>query len=130
MLFRSLAEQCRTDLDALQALAQRPWKRIAKSADGSTLRLRLPALRKQPPALQRQIVRLALQQVQGDLIGFEFRHWREIEQLITERPMGTIVDLPGGVQVVKESDAVRITRSALAARAEACVSRDAAFAPA
>ena len=34
--------------------------------------------------------RQAIQQVHGDLTQFEFRHWIEIERLVTERPAGSV----------------------------------------
>jgi len=60
----------------------------------------------QPPALQRQLLRQAIQQIKGDVRALEFRHWMEIQRLFTERPVGTLLDLPGGVQLRRERDRV------------------------
>jgi len=106
-LLVQLAEQCRTDAVYLQAEVQRYWKRLVKLRDGA-LAVDLIRLRKQPPALQRQLMRRAIQQVQGDLAGFEFRHWIEIERLVAERPPGTILDLPNGVQLQRMRDRVLV----------------------
>lgn len=92
-----VAEQCRTDAGFLQASAQRHWKRLVKQEHGHLV-IRREGLLKQPKALQRQLIRLAVQQLQGDLTGFEFRHWVEIEQLFHDRPAGTVLQLPGRVR--------------------------------
>jgi len=106
-LLAQLAEQCRTDTAFLQEASQRHWKRLVKSQNGH-LDIRLDGLLKQPPAIQRQLIRLAIQRLHGDLTGFEFRHWRELERLMTERPVGTLLDLPGQVQA-QRATANRIT---------------------
>lgn len=106
-LLSQLAEQCRTDLEFLQAAAQRHWKRLVKRQNGH-LEIRVEGFVKQPPAIQRHLIRLALQQLQGDLTGFEFRHWQEIDRLFTQRPAGTLVDLPGQAQLERTSDRVLV----------------------
>lgn len=101
-----LARQSRADYAYLQEAAARQWKRIAKRTSPRAVRLgRLPFLR-QSPSIQRQLVRQAVACVQGDMTQFEFRHWVEIERLFRERPVGTLVDLPGGIQWRREADRV------------------------
>ena len=114
-LLNQLAEQCRTDAGFLSEAAQRYWKRLVKPQNGH-LAIRQERFLKQPKALQRQLIRTAVQQVQGDLTGFEFRHWVEIERLFTERPTGTILDLPGHVRLERVRDRVLV-------RLEACHDR-------
>ncbi len=116
-LLSQLAEQCRTDLEFLQHAAQRHWKRLVKRQNGH-LEIRVEGFVKQPPAIQRHLIRLALQQLQGDLAGFEFRHWQEIDRLFTERPAGTLVDLPGQAQLERTPDRVlvRVRASSQTAR--------------
>jgi tRNA(Ile)-lysidine synthase len=108
-LLNQLAEQCRTDAAFLQDAAQRHWKRLAKR-QGGALAIRLDGFLRQPQALQRQLMRRAIQQLQGNVNGFEFRHWIEIERLLTERPVGTVLDLPGGLRLTRERDRVLIRR--------------------
>ena len=93
-----LAEQCQVDRAYLQAAATRYWKRLVKR-HGHTLLIRREGLARQPEAIQRSLVRLAIQQLQGDLNGFEFRHWRQIQRLTTGQPVGAVVDLPGALQL-------------------------------
>ena len=120
-LLNQLAQQCRTDSTFLQTAAARHWKRLVKrEAEG--LSVRLDPFLKQPKALQQQLVRLTIQRLQGDLARFEFRHWREIERLMTERPIGTILDLPGEIQMERGRDRVRV-RQVIGPRAVAASSQ-------
>lgn len=106
-LLCQLAEQCRTDTAFLQDAAQRHWKRLVKSHNGGLI-IRVEGFLKQPTSLQRQLVRQAIQHLQGDVARFEFRHWREIERLFTERPVGTVLDLPGKLRLERERDRVSV----------------------
>ena len=108
-LLVQVAEQCRTDGDFLQDAARRSWKRLVKTREGA-MAIQISGFLRQPKALQRSLVRLAIQRLQGDLTGFEFRHWREIERLFTEQPEGTTVDLVGDVQLTREAERVIIRR--------------------
>jgi len=99
-----LAGQSRVDATYLQSAALRHWKRTAKPSRRGEVCLRLPALARQPQALQRQLVRQALRQLQGDLNQFEFRHWLQLERMLGPRAARAAVDLPGGVRVVREQD--------------------------
>ena len=103
-----LAEQSRSDYAYLQDAAQRQWKRLANTRQPFEVSLSVAAFLRQPKALQRQLVRQAIQRLRGDLGEFEFRHWLEIEGLFTSRPVGAIVDLPGGLRLHRETDRVRV----------------------
>jgi len=58
------------------------------------------------PAIQRLIVRRAIASVKGDTRRITFQHIREIEDLVLNRPLNSIVDLPKGVSVVKKKTAL------------------------
>lgn len=92
-----LAEQCQVDRAHLQAAAKRCWKRLVKRR-GQVFLIRREGLMRQPEAIQRAIIRLAIEQLQGDLTGFEFRHWQEIQRLTNGQPAGSVVTLPGTLQ--------------------------------
>jgi tRNA(Ile)-lysidine synthase len=98
-----LAEQSRWDYGYLQQAAARQWARLAKAPSPRHIVIRIETFRRQPKALQRQLVRHAIRQVRGSLLGLEFRHWLEVERMFLDRPVGTLVDLPGGVQFRRES---------------------------
>jgi len=120
-LLNQLAEQCRTDVAYLQDAAERQWKRLVKPQDGG-LAIRIGAFLRQPKALQRQLMRLVIQRLQGDLSRFEFRHWLEIERLFTERPVGTVLDLPEQVRLERAADRVIVRLPAPSAARQAGVS--------
>ena len=100
-----LAEQCQVDRAYLQGAATRYWKRLVKR-QGHTLLIRRDGLARQPEAIKRMLVRLAIQQLQGDLNGFEFRHWRQIQRLAADQPVGAVVDLPGALQLQRTREHV------------------------
>jgi len=99
-----LAETSRWDYAYLQEAAGRQWRRVAKERANrpGEVSIALAALLRQPKALQRQVVRRAIQRVHGDSGQVEFRHWLEVERLCRERPVGTRLDLPGGVRLRRE----------------------------
>lgn len=105
-----LAEQCRCDSNYLQESAQRQWKRLIVSANLEHVCFSLKRFARQGKALQRQLVRQMIQRLQGDLRQFEFRHWLELERLFTERPPGTIVDLPGGLRFSRQRECLVASR--------------------
>lgn len=101
-----LAEQSRWDYAYLQAAAGRQWKRLVKVTPQAHVTISLPSFVRQPKALQRQLIRQAIQRVRGDLLQVEFRHWLEVERLFHDRPQGTVLDLPGGVRFRREGERV------------------------
>lgn len=101
-----LAEQSRCDGAYLQAAALRQWKRLARASRGGSVTMAVRTLARQPKTLQRQLVRHAVQRVQGDLNQFEFRHWLEVERLLEQAgsARAPVASLPGGVRVSREGD--------------------------
>ncbi len=98
-----LAEQSRWDYTYLQQAAGRQWKRLAKMKRPGQIVIPMKAFLRQPKALQRQLVRHAIRRVGGEPGAFEFRHWLEVERLLSARPTGTLLHLAGGVQLRRES---------------------------
>jgi len=107
-----LAAQCAWDYAYLEGAAQRQWKRLAKSLGTSEVGLSIAAFRRQPKAMQCHVVREAIHRLRGDARAFEFRHWREVERLFSERPAGTLLDLPDGVQLRRDRERVICRRLA------------------
>lgn len=117
----NLAEQSRWDYESLQAAAKRQWKRIAKVKASRATSVKRNGTRRptcdqvtiattgflrQHKAIQRQLVRQAIEAVRGQVGQFEFRHWLEVERLFLDRPVGTQLDLPGGVRWRREAGQV------------------------
>lgn len=97
-----LAEQSAVDYAFLEAAAQRQWKRLSRVCGQAGVSLDIATFRKQPASIQRLLLRQAIKSVRGDLNRVEYRHWIEASRLFGRCPIGTIVDLPGGVQLVRE----------------------------
>ena len=110
-----LAQQSLADYAYLQDAAGRQWRRIAKpmktqaapagAVRAWTVSLSVSRFLHQPKAVQRQLMRQAIQRVRGDVGRLEFRHWIQAERLFQEPRAGSL-DLPGGVQLRRESDRV------------------------
>lgn len=61
-------------------------------------------------AMQRLILRLMIKRLKGDTRAINLQHIREIEDLVCLRPLGSVVDLPGGVSVVKRKNSLSFYR--------------------
>jgi tRNA(Ile)-lysidine synthase len=96
----NMAESIGYDYEYLLKLSQ---KTFFKKAD--ILRKRIVFNLKEflnlEPALQRMLIRLSIEKLKGNLRRFEFRHIKEIEDLLVWRPANSIVDLPQGISVIK-----------------------------
>jgi len=58
------------------------------------------------PAMQRLALRLHISRLQGSTRRISFTHIREIEDLILNRPVNSIVDLPKGIAVAKKAKSI------------------------
>ncbi|MBI4598068.1 MAG: tRNA lysidine(34) synthetase TilS [Candidatus Omnitrophica bacterium] len=101
-----LANHTHWEYRYLQTAAARQWKRVAKRHRSGAIRISVEGFNRQPKALQRQLLRQTVEALRGAVGRLEFRHWAEAERLFTERPNGAIVDLPNGLQLIRERDHV------------------------
>jgi len=91
----NMAQSLAYDYDYLQGVALRAMKEVKT-------RLNLKKLLKLHTAIQRLSFRYAIASIKGDTRRITFQHIREIEDLLLNRPVNSIVDLPKGVSVVKK----------------------------
>jgi len=89
-----MAETVACDYDYLNQSASR----IAGPAKS---KVDLKKFAKLHPALQRLILRMMAARLKGDTRRLTLQHIREIEDLISSRPLNSIVDLPKGISVKK-----------------------------
>jgi len=94
-ILSNTAQSLGYDYDYLMRVALRITK-------GTKHKLNLNRFTKLHTALQRLILRLSIARIKGDMRRLTFQHIREIEDLILNRPVNSIVDLPKGVSVVKK----------------------------
>lgn len=99
-----LAQQSRSDYGYLAGAAQRYWKRAVKLPGAREAVVSLRTFRRQPQALQRQLLRQVIEYLRGEPALVEFRHWLAADQLVRDAAPGAIVDLPGGIQLTKHAD--------------------------
>lgn len=89
-----LAQSASYDYEYLDQIAKRTLK-------GDPLRLNLKKIIKLHPSILRLKLRQSIAYIQGDTRRISFQHIKEIEDLISIRPDGSIVDLPKGICVQK-----------------------------
>jgi len=91
----SLAENAACDYDYLLSRA----RQAAGSWRGKNLKI--SSLLRMHPSLRRMVIRLRINSLQGSTRRITFKHMEEIEDLLANRPRGSIVDLPKGYLVEK-----------------------------
>jgi len=98
----NLGRQAAADYDLLQQAGQGQLERLARfPKDPKSLSIDMNGLLRLPLGLQRMVLRLALENVQGDTRRLTFKHILEIEDLLRNRPIGSIVNLPKGLCLKK-----------------------------
>ena len=98
-LLANLAENSASDYQFLELMA-------AKAMKGTKTRFNLKKLSKLHISMQRMLFRTAISNLQGNTRRITFQHIREIEDLILNRPQGSIVDLPKGISVIKKKSLI------------------------
>jgi tRNA(Ile)-lysidine synthase len=73
-------------------------------------RLSLERLKRMHPAILRLALRRSIASIAGDTRRITFKHIKEIEDLILNRPSGSIVDLPKGISVLKKAASLSFYR--------------------
>jgi tRNA(Ile)-lysidine synthase len=101
-LARVLAESAEV-ARAEEEFWQREMERLLPQVSPAEAALKVNALLAQPPAVERRLVRAALERAG---VGFDFRHGEEILRL-AKKSRGA-VELPGGWRVVRGKNELRI----------------------
>lgn len=96
----NLAESISYDYEYLDQVAR-------NKAKGNNLRLKIGIIRKLHPAILRLKIRQSIACIQGDTRRIGFQHIKELEDLLNNRPIGSIVDLPKGISVQKTRNTLR-----------------------
>jgi tRNA(Ile)-lysidine synthase len=94
-ILHNMAQSSGLDYDYLNRAAQSCCKRLGRGIE-------LKKFLKLHPAMQRLVMRLNIAKVQGNTRRITFRHIREIEDLILNRPVDSVVHLPKGIAVAKK----------------------------
>jgi tRNA(Ile)-lysidine synthase len=89
------AESVAYDYDYLAAAASGKFKKMA-------VKINLDAITRIHPSMRRMVLRSNINRLKKDTRAINFQHIKEIEDLIFNRPVNSVVDLPKGVSVVKK----------------------------
>ncbi|MBL7130615.1 MAG: tRNA lysidine(34) synthetase TilS [Candidatus Omnitrophica bacterium] len=92
------AQQAAIDYDYLYQKS----KRFLKLRTNSLIKVELEKFRNLHIALQRMVIRVALEKISGELRTFTNKHWEEIQDLMGKRPSGSIVYLTKKIRVKKD----------------------------
>lgn len=101
-LLVNFAENMSEDFDFLEEVGRKAFKALRSSSISKEVKINHKKLLATHTALQKLVVRLAIKELKGDTRRIDYRHWKELEDLIVNRPKNSIVDLPSGVSVVKK----------------------------
>lgn len=102
-LLANLAQSVGSDYDYLSASSQKLMRNYRRKVP-------LEKFLRLHPALQRMILRLLIIRLKGDTRRISFRHIAEIEDLLYNRPAGSIVDLPAGLAAKKTAKSLELYR--------------------
>jgi len=92
-----MAECVGFDYDYLNLAAKRVTREHQQN-------LSLKKLKQLHPAILRVALRKSVAAIKGDMRSLTFKHIREIEDLLFNRPVNSVVDLPKGISVVKKKN--------------------------
>lgn len=71
-------------------------------ANDDEVAISLSKLLKRDIAIQKEIVRMAIRELKGDLNRITYNHWQDIDSMIKEKSTGASLDLPDGIRCIKE----------------------------
>lgn len=102
----NLAEHLREDFEFIEEERMRLKKDIlgVKKRGGAEIELKKIVV--QPVALQKEILRDALESSGGEVKRLSFRHWKDMERFIKYNRQGSSLDLPGGIRLSRTASAL------------------------
>ena len=77
------------------------WSAACKKAGANTRRINIKKFLRLPVSLQRLTLRLYIQRLNGDTRRLTFKHISDMEDLIFNRPVNSVLDLPRGLSFAK-----------------------------
>ncbi|MBU1852977.1 MAG: tRNA lysidine(34) synthetase TilS, partial [Candidatus Omnitrophica bacterium] len=101
----NMAENFREENEFLEKFTKRKFKSMSRRRH-SEIAIDIKKFRKQPEAIRKRILRTGLLVLKGNLRRLTYNHWKEMDELIGKRPHNSIVDLPGGVNIIKNKNTV------------------------
>ena len=100
----NLSQTISSDYDYLKKQGEQSARELFRSSKNKKqIQVALASLLKLPVALQRILIRLAIEKLAGNTRRMTFAHIQEIEELAANRPSGSRVHLPNRITVLKEN---------------------------
>ncbi len=99
----NLADVTAADYDYIEQQAEKAFLKIVWCKKKEGVDIDLNRFMRKHIALRRMILRMAIEYVKGDIRRIDLKHMKEIEEMIINRPVNSIVNLPAGISVVKVS---------------------------
>ncbi len=105
----NFAQIASSDYDFLEKATIKTLNRIQKY-DGNRVGLELKKFLKLHTSIQRLVLRFVIAKLAGSTRRISFQHIKEIEDLIFNRPVSSIVDLPHKIYILKKNKHLYIYR--------------------
>ncbi len=102
-ILSNTAESIANDYDFLNQASIEAAKRLGFKID-------LNRFARLHTAVQRMVLRSRISRLKGDTRRITFKHIREIEDLISNRPVNSLVDLPGNIRIKKTKQSLVFSR--------------------
>lgn len=110
----NMAESIGADYEYLRRVCEGKYSQIRYSRSGgsrrplSRININLKKFLRLHPAIQRLVIRLAISKIKGDTRRLSFQHMKEIEDLIFNRPINSVVDLPASTSIIKKKNCLSL----------------------
>lgn len=108
-ILSDMAENIGSDYDYLFDVASLALGEVGLKNSSSIFKINLKKFLKLHPSIQRMVIRIAINDIAGNTRRLSFQHWKEIADLIFNRPSNSVVNLPSQINVIKEKDRIIIS---------------------
>lgn len=106
-ILSNTAQSVSLDYEYIKIEAERCLNKLKNLRTKSQINIKTKKMLKVHPALRRMILRLAIQGITGNLRRLTYKHIQELEDLINNRKIGSIVDLPQNISALKTSRLIK-----------------------
>lgn len=102
------AELVGVEHDFVHNYAEQLYHKLASSRDNDVIQFELDKFAQLHLALQREILRLALEKLRGNLKGISFYHIEKAVAFMLEGRTGTTLELPGNLRLIRKAHVVQM----------------------
>jgi tRNA(Ile)-lysidine synthase len=102
----SLATLTQSDYEYLDLVHKNIFSRVSCVKEGKMVTIPLGYFKDKHDSVKRGLIRHALRSLCDNLDNIEYRHWKEVESLIENRPIKSIVNLPNNIVIKKTGKAL------------------------